>query len=170
MCLCGDVNARMGELQDFIEGVDDIPLRNCIDISCNEYGELFHSHLNASNMCVLNGRTGDNRQNGFTCISTKGKSVVDYAWVPHEQLHHWNSFRVLRMSTLIDMFEVHAPESIPDHSVLCWELRLPSTLLSKNSTLLIHRKDPLIQILNEKYHFSTHMKISQDRTHHISSL
>ena len=42
----------------------------------NKHGEALIDFLLSTKMCVLNGRVkGDN---GFTCISTKGKSVVDY--------------------------------------------------------------------------------------------
>jgi hypothetical protein len=29
--ICGDLNARCGDIQDFIEGVDNVQLRNVID-------------------------------------------------------------------------------------------------------------------------------------------
>ena len=71
--------------------------------------------------------------NDYTCISTKGKSVMDYAWVPHGQLHFWHSFKVQRMSKLIESFELHAPFSVPDHSLISWELKLARELLTKNA-------------------------------------
>ena len=89
ICICGDINSRMGDHQDIIEGVDNVPLRSSIDNNCNEYGDLFRTHLTNCNMCVLNGRQGNSQ---YTCISNKGKSVVDYTWVPHEQLHYWSNF------------------------------------------------------------------------------
>ena len=126
ICICGDVNARIGELQDMIEGVDDVPLRDVLDDVLNNYGDIFHAHLTDCNMCILNGRCGDVKDNQYTHISKKGKSVVDYVWVPYEQLHYWESFQVLTVSDIIDTYNMHIPASQPDHSVLVWKCRLPS--------------------------------------------
>ena len=41
ICIGGDINARCGINQDFIEGADDIPARSIIDHSDNHYGDLF---------------------------------------------------------------------------------------------------------------------------------
>ena len=77
-------------------------------------------------MCVLNGRLGDNGQ--FTCISTKGKSVVDYAFIPHEQLHFWTDFNIHLITDIISNNRVLQPERTPDHSLLTWKLLLPNVM------------------------------------------
>ena len=38
--ICGDLNARCGDIQDFIEGVDNVQLRNVIDDVSNRNGDL----------------------------------------------------------------------------------------------------------------------------------
>ncbi len=129
ICICGDINARCGLKQDFVEGVDDICERTCIDPEENHYGDLFIDHLIASNMCMLNGRSGLLNDNKYTQISTKGKSVVDYVWVPHEQLQNWSQFKVKTMSEMIDNYNLDVPSSIPDHSILVWNLQLPQDVL-----------------------------------------
>ncbi len=52
-------------------------------------------------MCILNGRIGDTSSDQYTCLSVKGKSVVDYAFVPHNQLHFWNKFQLHQMRNII---------------------------------------------------------------------
>ena len=73
--ICGDFNARCGDIQDFIEGVDNVQKRHVIDDVSNRNGDLPIEFLVDCNMCMLNGRTGSH---DFTNISSKGKSVVDY--------------------------------------------------------------------------------------------
>ena len=125
ICICGDVNARCSEYNDFIEGADSVPPRTAVDHGENEYGDLFIDHMTTTGMCMLNGRVGDS---DYTYISNKGKSVVDYAWVPHEQLSNWTNFKVHRVSNLISSFGLCVPDSQPDHSVLQWDLLLPQNV------------------------------------------
>ena len=106
MNICGDINARCGRTQDYIEWVDEIPARCIIDSEENHYGDVFIDHLTTTNMCMLNGRIGDQMNNSFTHISNKGKSVVDYVWVPHEQLHFWQNFSVNTLSDLIESYQI----------------------------------------------------------------
>ena len=129
VCVCGDINARTGNMQDLIEGVDDVPLRNIIDASSNEYGDLFNAHLTTCNMCTLNGRAGLRDKDGYTCVSSKGRSVVDYAWVPYEQLHYWSAFQVHSITSLIDVFDLHPPARLPDHNIITWNFRLPDNVV-----------------------------------------
>ena len=37
--MCGDFNSRIGDLEDYIEGTDDVPPRNVTDYTKNKYGE-----------------------------------------------------------------------------------------------------------------------------------
>jgi hypothetical protein len=69
-------NSRCGHCNDYIEGVDDIvPI--VIDNTENLKGDLFIEFLRDINFAMLNGRIG---VNDFTCISPRGRSVVDYIW------------------------------------------------------------------------------------------
>ena len=56
---------------------DNIP-RKVIDEVKTERGEALVSFLRSSGLCLVNGRVG---QDNFTCISGKGRSVVDYCMV-----------------------------------------------------------------------------------------
>lgn len=54
--LCGDFNARVSNLDDYIQGIDNIKDRNVVDYKCNKYGELLCDFLINTNCCILNGR------------------------------------------------------------------------------------------------------------------
>ena len=54
--LCGDFNSRIGDMDDFITGVDVLTERDVIDYTVNSYGEIFCEFLLNANCCVLNGR------------------------------------------------------------------------------------------------------------------
>ena len=84
-------NGRVGNLKDFIEGTDQIQDRNVADRKINRYGELLIYFLVSSNCCMVNGRKGGNV---FTSVSAKGKAVVDYCIVGHENLHNITDFMI----------------------------------------------------------------------------
>jgi hypothetical protein len=130
LCICGDFNARCRNTADYIEGIDAIQPRTVIDHFENDYGDHLAYFLIKSNICMLNGRLGDDGQ--YTCVSQKGKSVVDYACVPYEQVHFWEKFNVHLMSNVINMHGVSHPENIPDHSLLTWNLSVPNILQSEH--------------------------------------
>ncbi len=60
--ICGDFNSRIGCVQDYIEGVDQLPEREVFDFTRNQYGEKFEEVLISSNCCILNGRTSHQYQ------------------------------------------------------------------------------------------------------------
>ena len=73
----GDFNSRIGDSEDFIPGVDNLPPRNTVDFQKNTYCNIFLDFLISTNLCVLNGRNFDT--NDFTYVSTQGgASVFDY--------------------------------------------------------------------------------------------
>ena len=65
----GDLNSRIGTLNDIFQDIDyiHIPNRRALDNFVNQQGHELIDFLNEANFCLLNGR--HNR---------KGKSVVDY--------------------------------------------------------------------------------------------
>ena len=89
--ICGDFNSRIGEESDYIEGVDNIPVRDVIDATSNKHGDHLLEFLIDCNLCIVNGRVG---LNDFTHVSHRGCSVVDYVIVPHEQLSLSTHFSV----------------------------------------------------------------------------
>ncbi|CAC5404135.1 unnamed protein product [Mytilus coruscus] len=114
----GDVNSRCGSEQDYIQGVDDINDREIIDVINNKYGDLLIDFLTSCNLCMLNGRADGN--NDFTCVSKRGRSVVDYVVTPHEQLNICTSCDVYLMSDLIVDTGLNFEKSIADHGpIVC---------------------------------------------------
>ena len=99
--VCGDFNSRIGESPDFIEGIDDVPNRNIIDYTSNDYGAVLLEFLINSNFCVLNGR--NYIKNDFTCIRPQGCSVVDYCLVSHTDLSMFKDFTITRPSELVNI-------------------------------------------------------------------
>ena len=111
----GDFNGRCGDLSEYIEGVDDIPDREVIDSVDNSQGNSLVDFMISANLCMLNGRHGTNN---FTCISHKGRSAVDYCFVPYEQLGFYNNFQVITMTDAVEQYSLSVPDRLPDHSLL----------------------------------------------------
>ena len=85
--MCGDVNARIGNKQDFINGIDQLLPRNVLDETCNKHGEALLEFLIENKLCIVNGRINNEESNdNFTFVSTRGRSVVDYFIVSVENL------------------------------------------------------------------------------------
>ena len=121
--ICGDLNCRIGDKNDFVVGVDDIPIRNTVDYFENSNGTIFLDFLHRSNMCVLNGRGSTN---DFTCVSQRGASVVDYCLVSHGSLGNGWNFNIHRARDIFHisgcMDGTFSENILPDHSLLTWDL------------------------------------------------
>ena len=50
--ICGDFNSRLGDLVDYIEGVNEVPPRDILDFSKNAHGQYFCNFLTDSNCCI----------------------------------------------------------------------------------------------------------------------
>lgn len=120
--ICGDVNSRIGDLKDYVEG-DDVSPRIALDMSVNKHGHTFMEFLKDSKCCILRRLNPEN--DNFTSISIRGKAVVDYIVTSHADMKTCLEFNVYTPSELIDKV---GPESfnligdhsrLPDHSVLC---------------------------------------------------
>ena len=85
--VCGDLNSRIGNKKDYIEGIDCVNDRKSIDSTCNSHGENFLDFFKDSNSLILNGRITSELDN-FTCVSGKGKSVVDYIVAPFDSINN----------------------------------------------------------------------------------
>ena len=124
--ICGDFNSRCGEASDYVEGVDDVRERDVIDVTMNHYGDLLLNFLIDCNFCMINGRVKG--KNDFTHVSHRGRSVVDYVLVPHEQLRDVTSMNISLMTETIERFDLAACDRIPDHSLLIWESEVFASL------------------------------------------
>ncbi|VDI50696.1 Hypothetical predicted protein [Mytilus galloprovincialis] len=150
--IVGDFNSRCSDTSDFIEGVDEIPSRETIDQGSNANGDLLIDFLVDCNICMINGRKG---KQDFTCISKRGKSVVDYIFTTHENLNSCIDFNVKTMSDITDSLDLQECSQIPDHSVLQAvikrEASVPHNTLLKYPTNLkrIPNKPKSYQIPND---------------------
>ena len=119
--ICGDLNARIGNKCDYIPDIDDIPPRNSIDDKVNNHGETLIEFLKDVKMCALNGRLTPELDN-YTCISTRGRSIVDYVLVPHECLRFCKKLEVIPVNSLIDKLRltqlISHKSKPPDHSMV----------------------------------------------------
>ena len=125
----GDLNARVGDQEDFIAGVDTIPQRHVVDYNKNQYCDVFIDFLISTNMCILNGRNF--KTNNFTSVSSKGSAVVDYVLVPYECLNRYSDFEVIFATDLLKQsVDIRNMENmkIPDHSFHFWEVSLKAVL------------------------------------------
>ena len=63
--ICGDFNARCGNLPDISS--DSVPKRAAIDLTVNQAGRELTDTLRALQLCILNGRFS-NANDGFTSV------------------------------------------------------------------------------------------------------
>ena len=84
----------MGDTNDVIVDIDAVDKRAVLDSTKNQHGQCLIDFLLESRLCIVNGRVNKENDN-YTCISAKGKSVVDYIIVPHNDIKHCTSFCVL---------------------------------------------------------------------------
>ena len=128
-----DFNSRIGDSEDFIPGVDNLPPRNTVDFQKNTYCDIVLDFLICTNLHVLNGRNFDT--NDFTYVSTQGgASVVDDCLVPYESLAKYGNFNVHFMRQLIESvvgIGSLSTHNIPDHSFLTWNFIVTNSGVNK---------------------------------------
>lgn len=123
--LMGDFNGRTGNLSDVLGNyLDDtrvftnnhgaellqdtayVPPRTNSDNEINAYGRNLIGICQEFNLCLCNGRLGEDKNIGnFTCINHQGASVVDYVLVPHNLIPYICKFEV---SDIAD-YSIHFP-------------------------------------------------------------
>ena len=127
----GDINARLGCKQDYIAEIDDVTERVVLDKTSNKHGDVFYEFLLENKMCVVNSRITTEFDN-YTCVSSKGRSVVDYFAVPIGCLNNCIKCEVKTARSLINEYcipadiDVNLPGMIPDHSVLLLNVKTNS--------------------------------------------
>ena len=124
LLICGDFNARVGNLKDTISCDEFVPERKVIDMChSNQYGhaEVFVDFLIENKLCILNGRITPEYDN-YTSVSVRGKAVVDYVISKQDCLELFKEFKVLTTTNLIDNFDIYHLITNnckpPDHSIL----------------------------------------------------
>ena len=86
----------------------------------NRQGEDVMDFLGNTGIRVVNGRSG---RDGFTCVSGRGSSVLDYCHVGVESLGLLCNFTVTTMSESIDAMKFRGVcTSVLDHSLLQWKI------------------------------------------------
>ena len=99
-----DLNSTIGTLNDILQDIDHIPNRRAVDNSVNQHGHELIDFLNEANFCVLNGRFPEDN---YTCISRKGKSVVDYICVPIDTFKNVKNFKVFKVQSIAEKSKLH---------------------------------------------------------------
>ena len=115
----GDYNSRTKQGVDYILDIDGglIPPRNNVDQIKNSHGDSFLSFLKDNRTVILNGRVTP-EYNNFTFVTPRGASVPDYIICPVDNIDNCESFKVLLMSDIVNMFGLVPPQTLPDHSFL----------------------------------------------------
>jgi hypothetical protein len=134
--LCGDLNARVGNKYDFIEGIDtDVPKRANVDKVCNKYGDLLLDFLKDTKMLIVNGRLGKDSDK-YTNVTKKGKSTVDYILTSHDSLKNCTFFDILNVYDELCKNNLQSLISdncrVPDHSMLYMRFYISSYIVEGN--------------------------------------
>ena len=138
--LCGDLNARTGNLCDYIPEVEDIPPRKLVDTTrYNMYGEKLIEFVKDMKLCIINGRVSPENGN-FTCVSTRGRSVVDYFLTEQCSLNTCAEFKVFNTLDLLNLFFLQDLVSTvckpPDHSVIWLKVNISSYGVKETESIL----------------------------------
>ncbi len=158
--LCGDLNSRVGNLNDSVPNVDTLKNRVNIDHKINSHGMSLIEFLIDAKLCLVNGRV-DTDLDDFTCIRN-GRSVVDYMIVPHSDVSNVKTFCVRRMSSILNdtgsesLLGNHCKR--PDHSALILELSVQLKLSVDVNPNNVCEKDK--QTTHRRYKLS-------DRSEHL---
>ena len=122
LILCGDFNARISSQSDVISEIDqNVPPRVSIDKTLNSHGVSLLEFLKDNKYCIVNGRISPKNDN-YTFISQRGKSVVDYFITSHDGLKFCENFKVFATNDLVDSLQLEGLLGTncksPDHSML----------------------------------------------------
>ena len=156
--ICGDLNARIGQLKDCIADIDNIPNRVVIDQVKNKHGESFIDFLIESRMCILNGRLNP-LSDGYTSVSTKGSAVVDYIAVCHDNFSNCNSFCVESCTEIISKCTLQnligEKCKVPDHALLSSVINLSVSLndVKHVNPIQVNHCPNSTTYVNQKYDF-----------------
>jgi len=136
--ICGDFNARIGNLRDSIVEIDCIPHRNVIDLVKSGHCVSLIEFIKDAQLCILNGRiTPDN--DDFTCVSTRGKSVVDYFLTTHDNINNCTRCEVDLISDMIVKYNCV--------QMLCDRCKAPDHSMLTMVVTYIHKYDPIATLV-----------------------
>ena len=117
----GDLNSRTRTDPDFIADIDGhTPPRQNPDREKNSHGEHFLTFLRDNRALICNGRVTP-EFNDFTFLDPQGRSVPDYIYCPADHIQYCSSLHVMKVSDVINNYNLPIPHSLPDHSILIAE-------------------------------------------------
>ena len=130
----GDFNSRTADgpdflLRDYYINVDmnenlrdnEIPLRKSRDLVIDNYGRRLLDLCKSTDLLIANGRLGDDKDTGeFTCVTNRGRSVVDYLLLP------------LQTFDYVSHFSICDVDEHSDHSALYFCLTLCENNINQN--------------------------------------
>ena len=126
--LCGDLNARVGNLLDYImndssphieqyysgyESDNAIPQRKNQDVQTNTQGKRLINLCISSGIRILNGRHNGDPSGKFTCYTPRGCSVVDYVVMSENLLYTVEEFSISDLPVYSDHCTLHFAMNIP---------------------------------------------------------
>ena len=130
--ICGDMNARVGEMNDFVADdashhiyalpddyiVDNSVPRGSKDSKSNSNGSLMIDFCRQTGLRIANGRVGSDAGIGeCTYVGSSGASLIDYVLVSEDLLKCFVTF---------DVFD---PNPISDHCLIQWYRKLISSTI-----------------------------------------
>ena len=116
--ICGDFNARCGNLDEITEEESHpIPKRVPVDTATNKWGKELIVTMRALDLCIANGRFNATKD-GFTSVSNRGMSVVDYIISPIKSFKALSNFRVIDPFQVVTENSIALDSSMPDHRIL----------------------------------------------------
>ena len=142
--ICGDLNARTGQLNDFLdqipgtdgglsyfenydmstENVNMVQKRFSRDLVVKEYGRYLIDFCKSSGYCIMNGRVGNvNNTGDYTCYKENGASVVDYLICKPQCMH------------LIKDYTIIPKRAVSDHRPFSFALSCPAKIECDNAVL-----------------------------------
>ena len=120
----GDLNSRTKDDLDYIPDVDGDTLpRVNPDSERNNHGKFFVQFLKDNRALICNGRVSP-QYNDFTFVSPQGRSVPDYIYCPADHINYCSLLKVVKVSDVINMFDLPVPHTLPDHSIVVSEFDL----------------------------------------------
>ncbi len=172
----GDLNARIGTMSDMEADIDiQLPERKPIDLIHNSHGTSFVNFLRDCKLCILNGRFDTNKDN-YTCITNRGKSVVDYFFCSHKTFEICSDFEVITCKDLINMYNlahlIGNRSKPPDHSLIKCNINIyygPCTTRNETNVPTNHENDsvPKYNVKNIPDDFFTSPESSEKLIHLI---
>lgn len=121
---CGDINARIGLKEDVLLPVHHVKERQKVDEKVNAHGHSFLEFLNDACCCIINGRVGSSN---YTFCNAKGKSEIDYVFVPYDVISKITYFEIKSCEDIITELDISSlicdGSRVPDHSMLIFEFK-----------------------------------------------